>query len=197
MLGAVKRICIFCGSSVGAHPAYGEAARQLGTAAVQRGLGLVYGGGNIGLMSLLADAALARGGEVIGVIPQALVDKELAHRGVTQLHIVRSMHERKEMMADLADGFIALPGGYGTLEEFCEMLTWAQLGLHAKPCGLLNVSGFYDAFLAQVDQAVRARFLPVEHRSLILVESQPERLLARLLEFEPPTAHQWIGRDEA
>jgi len=147
-------------------------------------------------MGIVADAALAQDGEVIGVIPQALVDKELAHRGVSDLRIVKSMHERKALMADLSDGFIALPGGFGTLDEFCEVLTWAQLGLHRKPCGLLNVEGFYDAFLSQLDRAVKDHFLRPEHRSLVVTERDPGRLLDCLLQFCPPRIHKWIDRDE-
>ena len=192
----MKRIGIFCGSSTGADPVYAEAARSMGATVARLGLGLVYGGGNIGLMGVLADAVLARKGEVIGVIPQALVDKELAHHGVTELRVVHSMHERKALMAELADAFVALPGGYGTLEEFCEVLTWAQLGFHAKPCGLLNVAGFYDSFLALLDHAVRERFLRPEHRSLVVVDPEPEVLIRRLAESTPPALHKWIDRDE-
>ena len=193
----MRRVCVFCGSSSGSRRTFADAARALGAALVRHGLGLVYGGGNIGLMGILADAVLAEGGEVIGVIPQALVDKELAHHGVTELRIVRSMHERKALMADLSDAFIAMPGGYGTLDEFCEIITWAQLGLHTKPCGLLNVGGFYDPFLAQIDHATQARFIRPEHRSLILVEDQPDLLIQRLIEFRPSETHKWIDRDEA
>jgi uncharacterized protein (TIGR00730 family) len=162
-----------------------------------RGLGLVYGGGNVGLMGILADTVLARGGCVIGVIPQALVDKELAHPGLRDLRIVRSMHERKALMADLADGFVALPGGYGTLEEFCEILTWAQLGLHHKPCGLMNVKGFYDAFLLQLDRAVATQFIPREHRLLLQVASDAESMLRQLMRYRPPVLMKWIDRDES
>lgn len=192
----VNRFCIFCGSSVGVNSAYAQAAREIAEAVVRQGSGLVYGGGNVGLMGVIADTALALGGEVIGVIPRSMVNKELAHRGLTRLHVVHSMHERKALMAELADAFIALPGGYGTLEEFCEILTWAQLGLHRKPCGLLNIAGFYDAFLAQIDHAVSARFIRTEHRSLIVVEPNSERLLQRLLHFRAPPIHKWIDRDE-
>jgi hypothetical protein len=192
----MKRVCVFCGSSTGADSAYADAARELGAALAKLHLGLVYGGGNVGLMGIVADAALAQGGEVIGVIPQALVDKELAHRGLTELRIVHSMHDRKGLMAGLAEGFVALPGGYGTLEEFCEILTWSQLGLHRKACGLLNVLGFYDPFLAQIEHAVKARFIRPEHRALMLVEEKPEPLLRRLREFRPPPVHKWIDLDE-
>ncbi len=193
----MQRVCVFCGSSAGADPAFAAAARELGQALARRQLGLVYGGGNIGLMGLLADAVLAAGGEVFGVIPQALVDKELAHRGVTELRIVRSMHERKAVMAGLAEAFVALPGGYGTLEEFCEILTWAQLGLHSKPCGLLNVAGFYDPLLAQIERGVEQRFIREQHRRLLLVEREPEGLLRRLEQAHPPALRQWIAGNQA
>ncbi len=168
----------------------------MGTILARQGLGLVYGGGNIGLMGLLANAVLAHGGEVVGVIPQAMVDRELAHRGVTDLRIVNSMHERKAVMAELAGAFIALPGGYGTLEEFCEIITWSQLGLHRKPCGLLNIQGFYNPLLAQIERAVQERFIRQEHQSLIIVEEEPEPLLKRLMQFKPSLRHKWIDRDE-
>lgn len=165
-------------------------------ALARRGLGLVFGGGGIGLMGVLADAALGAGVEVIGVIPERLVAKELAHRGVADLRVVHSMHERKALMAELADAFVALPGGFGTLEEFCEMVTWAQLGLHAKPCGLLNVEGYYDALLALFDHGLTERFLRPEHREMVLVDSDPERLLDRLATFRPPDLDKWIRPDE-
>ena len=192
----MKRICVFCGSSVGARPAYVQTTRALGGAIASRGLTLVYGGGNIGLMGVLADAVLNRGGRVIGIIPQALVDKELAHRGLTELRIVHSMHERKALMADLADAFVALPGGYGTLEEFCEVVTWSQLGLHRKPCGLLNTEGFYDAFLSQINRAVADQFIRSEQRGLVEVAESPEALLDRLAQSHLPPPRQWIAQDE-
>lgn len=192
----MKRICIFCGSSSGAGRAFAEAARDMGATLARHQLGLVYGGGNVGLMGGVADAVLAGGGKVIGVIPQALVDKELAHRGVTELRVVRSMHERKALMAELADAFIALPGGFGTLDEFCEILTWAQLGFHRKPCGLLNVTGFFDPFLSQIKHAVENRFIREEHGALIHVETTSELLLRRLFTAHPPAIHKWIDRDE-
>src|ERR1051326_9078958 len=144
---SIKRVCVFCGSRPGTRPVYAAVARAMGRSLASRGIGLVYGGGCVGLMGELADTIMANGGEVIGVIPRALVSREVAHRGITELMIVRSMHDRKSRMADLADGFIALPGGYGTFEEFCEVLTWAQLGLHRKPCGVLNVEGYYNSLL--------------------------------------------------
>jgi uncharacterized protein (TIGR00730 family) len=192
----VKRICVFCGSNRGVDPAFGESARALGETLARQNLGLVYGGGNVGLMGVLADAVIEKQGEAIGVIPQALVDRELAHAGLTQLRIVHSMHERKATMAELADAFIALPGGYGTLEEFCEILTWGQLGLHRKPCGLLNVSGFFAPFLAQIDLAIRTGFIRPEHREFFVVENAPEALLERLRDFRPPDTVKWIHPDE-
>jgi uncharacterized protein (TIGR00730 family) len=192
----MKRICIFCGSNHGMGPAYDRAAHEIGVALVERGLGLVYGGGNVGLMGVIADAVLARGGNAVGVIPQALVDKELAHHGLTELHVVRSMHERKALMAELADAFIALPGGYGTLEEFCEIITWTQLGLHHKPSGLLNVEGYYDPFLAQIENAVKTGFIRKEYRSLIVVGNEPRALIERLLQSRPPAIPKWIAPDE-
>jgi uncharacterized protein (TIGR00730 family) len=192
----VKRVCVFCGSNPGADPAFAQAAERVGVALAARDLGLVYGGGNVGLMGVLADAALAGGAEVIGVIPQSLVDRELAHRGVSELRVVRSMHERKALMADLSDAFIALPGGYGTLEEFCEVLTWAQLGLHRKPFGLLNVNRFYDSFISQIDHAVQMKFIGPESRELLMVDESVEELLARFEKFKPPLVHKWIERGE-
>ena len=192
----MDRICVFCGSARGVDPAYAEAARLTGTALARRGLGLVYGGGHVGLMAVVADAALAAGGEVIGVIPDALAARELAHTGVTDLRIVGSMHERKALMASLSDGFIALPGGYGTLEELCEVLTWAQLGLHPKPCGLLNTRGYFNHLLALFDHAVTEGFLLPVHRALVLEETDPEALFDRLAAYQPPPLHRWIDSDE-
>jgi len=187
----MKRICVFCGSNAGARSEYAEAARALATVLAERKLGIVYGGGNVGLMGVLADAALARGGEVIGVIPQKLVDKEVAHRGVTELRIVETMHERKALMNDLSDAFIALPGGFGTLDEFFEVLTWSQLGFHGKPCALLNVAGYYDGMLAMLDHAVTERFLRPAHRELVIADTDPLRLLQRLSAFVPAPKGKW------
>lgn len=164
----------------------------MGELAARRGLGVVYGGGHVGLMGIAADGALAAGGEVIGVIPTALEARELAHGGLTELRVVGSMHERKALMAELADAFVALPGGYGTLEEFCEVLTWAQLGLHRKPCGLLNVAGYYDALLDFFDRTVREQFVPPAHRSIVLEDDDPERLLDRLAGYQPPAVDKWL-----
>ena len=187
----MKRICVFCGSNAGARSEYAEAARALATVLAERKLGIVYGGGNVGLMGVLADAALARGGEVIGVIPQKLVDKEVAHRGVTELLVVETMHERKALMNDLSDAFLALPGGFGTLDEFFEVLTWAQLGFHGKPCALLNVAGYYDGMLAMLDHAVTERFLRPAHRELVIADTDPLRLLQRLSAFVPAPKGKW------
>lgn len=191
-----QRICVFCGSSVGGRPEYEAAATEMGLALAHRGIGLVYGAGNIGLMGIVADSVLAAGGEVIGVIPEALVAREVAHDGLTELHVVKSMHERKAMMADLSDAFVAMPGGFGTFEEFCEVLTWSQLSIHTKPCALLNVAGYYDPLLALFNHAVSERFLRPEHRALVLEETDPDRLLDRLATFQPPPLDKWIDRDE-
>jgi uncharacterized protein (TIGR00730 family) len=193
----LKRICVFCGSSVGARPAYREAAQRLGELLAERGIGVVFGGGGIGLMGAVADAALAKGGEVIGVIPESLVRREIGHRGVTKLHVVETMHQRKALMADLSDAFIALPGGYGTLEEFCEAITWSQLGIQRKPCGLLNIEGYWDGLLAFLDHAVDEQFVRPENSELVLVARSPESMLGRLLEWTPP-AHieKWLGKAE-
>ncbi len=191
-------MCVFCGSSRGARPEYVAAARQMGTALAQRGLTLIYGGGNIGLMGAVADAALDAGGHVIGIIPQHLDDWEVGHRGLTELEIVGSMHERKARMADLADAFVALPGGLGTFEELFEILTWAQLGLHQKPFGLLNTLGYYAPLLALLDTAVHERFLRPEHRALVLEEpSDPNRLLDRLAAHKFIEIPKFLDRDSA
>ncbi len=192
----MKRICVFCGSNPGTNPAYVEAAMTVGTLLADRGIGLVYGGGHVGMMGTIADAVLARGGEVIGVIPVALAEKEVEHKGLTELHVVKSMHERKALMADLADGFIALPGGFGTFEEYCEIITWAQLGFHHKPCGLLNVAGYYNHLLAMIDHGVDQKFIRPVHRQLVIDDTDAERLLERMAAFVPPVVDKWIKRDE-
>jgi uncharacterized protein (TIGR00730 family) len=191
----LKRICVFCGSSLGARPAYREAAEELGELLAERGIGLVYGGGCIGLMGVLADTVMRKGGEVIGVIPESLLQREVGHRGVTKLHVVQTMHERKALMADLADAFIALPGGYGTLEEFCEVVTWSQLGIQQKPCGLLNVEKYWDGLLAVLDHAVDEQFVTRENSQLVLVASTAPGMLERLMEWTPPVhIEKWIDR---
>lgn len=192
----LKRICVFCGSSVGLRPAFATAARELGGTLAERGLGVVFGGGKVGLMGVLADAALAAGGEAIGVIPEALVAREVGHNGLTRLHVVRSMHERKTLMADLADAFIALPGGYGTFEEFFEAVTWTQLGIHQKPCGLLNVDGYYDALLELLVGAVADGFIRETNRSLVLDAPDVSSLLAKLEAFRPAGAEVRISKAE-
>lgn len=184
-MSVVRRICVFCGSSTGLRPAYRHAAVAIGEELAQREVGLVYGGGNVGLMGIAADAALALGGEVIGVIPERLMSREIAHQGVTDLRVVRTMHERKALMAELSVGFVALPGGFGTFEEFCEVLTWSQLGIHKKPCGLLNVAGYYDPLLQLFDQAVSEGFVKPASRSLVIAETEPSRLVDQILSYFP------------
>jgi hypothetical protein len=193
----MNRVSVFCGASTGAKPEYERLARRLGSTLVDQNLGLVYGGGNVGLMGTIADEVLRRDGYVIGVIPRALVAKELAHSGLTDLRIVNSMHERKAMMAELCDAFVAMPGGFGTLEEFVEVLTWSQLGLHRKPCALLNVSGFFDPFLKFIDHMVREGFVSEEAAGLVLSDSDPERLIGKIRAWRPPLATRWIGRGDS
>lgn len=187
-----RRICVFCGSSSGTRQSYAEAATSLARHLVANRIGIVYGGGKVGLMGTLADAALQNGGQVIGVIPQSLVEKEVSHEGLSDLRVVGSMHERKALMAELSDGFIALPGGFGTLEEFCEVLTWTQLGLHGKPCGILNIEGYYDQLLSFFDHAVAEQFLKPVHRRMVIFDSCPESLVCRLLGYEVPLVDKWI-----
>jgi len=191
-VAVAKRICVFCGSSSGARSSSAAAATSLATHLAARKISIVFGGGRAGLMGALADAALAAGGDVIGVIPQALVEKEVAHAGLADLRVVGSMHERKALMAELSDAFIALPGGFGTLEEFCEVLTWTQLGLQRKPCGILNVEGYYDQLLTLFDRAVTEQFLKPVHRQMVISDNDPESLVRRLLEYEAPQTDKWI-----
>jgi len=191
----VHSICVFSGSSPGAQAEYAAAAQALGTEVATRGMRLVYGGASVGLMAVVADTVLAAGGEVVGVIPRQLVDKEVAHRGLADLRITRTMHERKTLMAELSDGFVALPGGYGTLEEFVEVLTWSQLGLQHKPCGLLNVAEFYRPLLAFFDHAVTERFVRAEHRGLFLADTDAARLLDAFDTWTPPPLlDKWLDR---
>jgi uncharacterized protein (TIGR00730 family) len=192
----VQSLCVFCGSRQGLDPAYTKAARSLGTMLAEANIRLVFGGGHVGLMGVISNAALEAGGDVIGVIPRSLVERELAHAGLTDLRIVGSMHERKALMSDLSEGFITLPGGTGTLEEFFEVLTWAQLGEHEKPCGLLNVAGYYDPLLAVFDHMIDKGFLSESNRALVLVESEPERLLWGLERYQPLKTAKWIDRSE-
>jgi len=190
----MQSVCVFCGASPGADPVYAAAASAFGALLARTGRRLVYGGGHVGLMGTVADAALAGGGTVVGVIPRSLVEREVAHSSLTELRVVGSMHERKALMAELSDGFVALPGGIGTLEELFEVWTWGQLGLHRKPYGLLNVARFYDPLLAFLDHLVTQRFVRREHRDLVLVDEEPERLVERLARFEPPALPKWIDR---
>lgn len=193
---SLRSICVFCGASAGARPEYALVAATLGRELATRGIRIVYGGGNVGLMGILADAALAAGGEVIGVIPHALVAREVAHFGVTELKVVDSMHERKALMADLSDAFVALPGGIGTFEEFFEVLTWAQLGLHRKPCGLLDVFDYFAPLVEMLAGAVREDFLRQEHARMVLRAESPAELLAALEEYRAPDVPKWISRRE-
>jgi len=193
----MTHICIFCGSSAGVRPAYAEAARVVGRLLASRGITLVYGGGAVGLMGIVADAAIAEGGQVIGVIPRALATREIAHVGLTELHVVESMHERKAMMADLSDAFIAMPGGVGTYEEFFEVVTWTQLGLHKKPAGLLDVEGFYTPLAAFLDRAVVEGFVRPGHRGIVVCDPDPEALLGKLATATLPDLPKWIrGMEE-
>ena len=188
----MKHVCVFAGASGGARPEYREAAQELGRALAGRQLGLVYGGGRLGMMGVLADTVLAAGGRVTGIIPERLVEREVAHQGLSELLIVTSMHERKARMAAMSDGFLALPGGLGTLEELFEVLTWAQLGLHDKPCGLLNVRGYFDGLLAHLDHSIAEGFLRPESRPLLLVATEPDALLEQLDAYVSPAAGSWI-----
>ena len=191
----MKRVCVFCGSSAGTDPSYRACAEELGAELIRRNIGLVYGGGNVGLMGAIADAVLKGRGEAIGVIPEHLMTREIGHSRLTKLHVVRSMHERKALMADLSDAFIALPGGFGTLEEFCEVLTWSQLGLHAKPCGIINVRGYYTPLLAMLDHAVEEKFLKPQNRALVLSRETPVELLKAFERWRPVHVEKWLDRD--
>ena len=193
----MNNICVYCGSSAGRLEAYADGARALAHALVARDLGLVYGGASIGLMGLIADTVLQLGGRAVGVIPQALARKEVAHKSLTDLHITQSMHERKTLMAELSDGFIAMPGGIGTFEEIFEIWTWSQLGIHGKPCGLLNVAGYFDALTLFLDHAAAEQFLKPQHRSVLIVEQEPAALLDRFASYEPPRIKKWLDENEA
>jgi uncharacterized protein (TIGR00730 family) len=192
----VRRVCVYAGSNPGNDPAFADAARTLATVLAERDIGIVYGGGKVGLMGVIADAALAAGGEVIGVMPQALIDREIGHAGITELQVVDSMHERKARMAELADAYIAVPGGIGTLEELIEIYTWSQLGIHDNGCGVLNVNGYYDGLVAFLDHAVGSGFLRPQHRAGLVVAEDPAELLDRLAAFEPPRVGKWVELDQ-
>lgn len=192
----LKSLCVYCGSSTGRIEAYAEAARALAAAMVERGIRLVYGGASVGIMGVVADEVLRLGGEAVGVIPESLMRKELAHAGLTEMHVTPSMHARKTLMAELADGFVALPGGIGTFEEIFEVWTWGQLGFHRKPCGLLNVAGYYDSLIAFLDHAACEQFVRAEHRAMAVVESDPAALLDCFAAYQPPALPKWVGRGE-
>ncbi|HEY0294199.1 MAG TPA: TIGR00730 family Rossman fold protein [Bordetella sp.] len=190
---ALENICVYCGSNKGRDPLYIERAQAFGRELARRGLGLVYGGADVGIMGAVADTVLAAGGRVIGVIPESLRTKEMAHQGLTELHVVPTMHERKQLMAEKADGFVALPGGAGTLDEIFEVWTWAQLGFHRKPCGLFNVAGYFDQLAAFLDHAAGEGFMRAEHRAMLMVESDPAALLDRYAAYHAPTVSKWIA----
>jgi uncharacterized protein (TIGR00730 family) len=192
----MKYVCVYCGSSPGGRASYVSAAREFGAELVRRDIGLVYGGASVGIMGAVADAVLQAGGRVIGVLPRALVEKELAHTGLTELRVTESMHERKLQMSELADAFVALPGGVGTLEELFEIWTWAQLGLHAKPCGLLDVEGYYHGLVRFLDHAVNEGFVQPLHRSMLLIATTPEDLLGKLASYVPPKIEKWMRRSQ-
>jgi uncharacterized protein (TIGR00730 family) len=191
-LNRLSAVCVFCGSNPGADSVYADNARRMGQVLAQHGITAVYGGGRVGLMGALADAVLDCGGRVIGVIPEALKRREVAHHGLTELRVVRTMHERKQLMADLSDGFVAMPGGFGTFEEFCEVLTWSQLGLHAKPCGLLNVKGYYSGLLTLFDHAVAEQLLHPRNRAMVIAEREPKTLLDAMLRYRAPAVEKWL-----
>jgi uncharacterized protein (TIGR00730 family) len=193
----LKAVCVFCGCNRGANPRYERAAVDVGQILAQRGIGLVYGGGRVGLMGRVADAALAAGGTVTGVLPRSIAGQEPPHDGLSELHLVGTMHERKALMAKRSDAFLALPGGLGTLEEAFEAISWTQLGLQDKPTGFLNVDGFFDPLMAQLDRMVTDAFVRPEHRSRIYFDDRPTRLLELLARFDPPNVHKWIDRDPA
>ena len=192
----IARVCVFCGSNRGHDERYAQAAEQLGRLLAEHRITVVYGGGRVGLMGVVADAALEAGGDVIGVIPRALDTRELAHDGLTEMHVVETMHQRKALMADLSDGFVALPGGLGTGDEFFEIVTWAQLGIHHKPCALLNVVGFFDPLIEYLDHCVEQGFIWPEHRRLVLVAQEPADVLEQMYAYQPPNVERWIKRDE-
>lgn len=192
----MRRICVFCGASNGSDPDFQKVTKQLGKAIAEKGFELVYGAGCVGLMGVLADATLSAGGKVIGVIPESLVAKELAHRGLTELHIVKTMHERKAMMADLADGFIAMPGGYGTLDEFCEIITWSQLGFHKKPCAILNVKGYFDHLIKFFDTAQELQFVASRHREMILISTDPLGILDEMVNYRHHAQEKWVSKKD-
>ena len=192
----INSICVYCGSSPGRIEAYGSAGCALAKSLVSRNIRLVYGGAGIGIMGMVADQVLKLGGQAIGVIPKSLAHKEVAHKNLTELHVTQSMHERKMLMAELSDGFIALPGGIGTLEELFEIWTWAQLGFHNKPCGLLNVEGYYDSLIGFLDHVLAEQFVKKDHHAMLIVETNPDALLDHYINYQPPAVRHWVGKDE-
>ncbi len=192
----MKYVCVYCGSNPGRSPEYIRYARVLAKELVTRNIGLVYGGASVGIMGAIANTVLDGGGEVIGVMPQSLVDKEVSHNGLTELKVVDTMHERKAIMAELSDGFIALPGGLGTIEEIFEVLTWSQLGFHKKPCSFLNIKQYYNSLSLFLDHAVEEQFIKPVHREMLLIEDDPSKLLDAMEEYDPPTVDKWVGRNE-
>jgi uncharacterized protein (TIGR00730 family) len=192
----MKRLCVFCGSSAGEDLRYIEAADRFGTILAQGGIELVYGGSRVGMMGRLAEATLKGGGKVTGIIPGAVMNRELAHQDLTELRIVKSLHERKSEMAEISDGFVALPGGLGTLEAFCEILTWAQLGLHRKPCGILDVGGYFQPLIAFLDHMAREGFMARNHRDMVLVDEDPDALVKAMRAYQPPDFPRWIAPSE-
>ena len=193
----MKSVCVYCGSSIGAQPFYAQAAQAFGRALVESGCSLVYGGGRVGLMGVIADEVLAAGGRVVGVIPELLVDKEVGHRGLTELHVVPDMHQRKKMMADLSDAFVAMPGGAGTLEELFEVFTWAQLGYHQKPVAMLNIDGFYDPLVALLRHTVDEGFMQQKYFDILQIDADPDSLIGKLQRYHPPVADKWAQNREA
>jgi uncharacterized protein (TIGR00730 family) len=194
---AIRRLCVYAGSNAGARTEYADAAAALARLMAADDIGLVYGGGKVGLMGVLADTILAEGGEAIGIIPQALMDREVGHTGLTELRVVASMHERKALMAELSDGFVAVPGGIGTLEELIEVFTWSQLGIHAKPCGMLDAAGFYAGLAGLLDHMVGEGFLAPRHRATLVSAAEPAELLERLRAWEPPSVHRWMDLERS
>lgn len=192
----MKSICVYCGSNTGNNPAFADAARAMGRELVRRDWRLVYGGGHVGLMGVVADAVLQAGGQVIGVIPRSLVDREVGHNGLTDLRVVSTMHERKSLMAELSDGFVAMPGGIGTLEELFEAWTWSQLGIHEKPVGLLNVDGFYDGLIQFLQHATRSQFLKPEYVDVLLIDTDSQSLIDRMMSYSPPRVEKWLKAEQ-
>ncbi len=192
----MRRLCVFCGSASGTRPEYLAAAQELGETMAKEDIQLVYGGGRVGLMGAVADSVLKHGGTVIGIMPERLAAKEIAHHGLTELHIVKSMHERKATMAEMSDGFIAMPGGFGTIEEFCEVLTWSQLGFQKKACGLLNVIGFYDSLIKLFDEMTEQQFVAPVHRELVLVSDNPKEMIQHVVNYTHTAPDKWLQRTE-